>query len=152
VARFGLDLPRAGLLVPLVAGAVLLIVGEFLTVREIRAVTAVPEGGTMSGGSHHGYALAVIGLALLPMSYGAVIGGSRPAAVAALVLAVAATFVVLVIDLPALDETGLIGRTYELAEARAGPGFYLESLGAALALVGAIGALVLQRREPDYQR
>jgi hypothetical protein len=33
-------------LVPLVAGALLLILAEFLTVREIKAVTVVPPGGT----------------------------------------------------------------------------------------------------------
>ena len=145
VARFGLDLPRAGLLALLVGGALLLIVGEFLTVREIHAGGAIPAGGTTSGGSHHGYALGLIGLALLPMAWGAVVGGSRPAAIAALVLALGAAGVVLFIDLPMLDETGLLGRTYELAEARPGPGFYVQSLGAALALIGAVGTLVFRR-------
>ena len=42
-----------------------------------------------------------------------------------------------------LDDTGLIGRTYELAEARPAAGFYLESLGAALALVGSVAALLV---------
>ena len=145
MARFGLDLPRAGLLLALVAGALLLIAGEFLTVREINAGGTVPAGGTTSGGSHHGYALALLGLALLPMAYGAVVGGSRPAAVAAVVLALGAAGVVLFVDRPVLDETGLIGRTYDLAEARPGPGFYVESLGATLALVGAVAVLALRR-------
>src|ERR671918_38995 len=73
-------------LVPLLAGALLLIVAEFLTVREIRAVTVVPPGGTETGGALHGYALGIIGLAMLPMSYGAVVRAARPAAVALLVL------------------------------------------------------------------
>jgi hypothetical protein len=133
-------------LVPLVAGALLLILAEFLTVREIRAVTVVPPGGTETGGGLHGYALGIIGLAILPMAYGAVVRGARPAAIALVVLAVAACAIVLAIDLPVLDETGLIGRTYDLAEARPGTGFYLESLGAALALVGAVATLVMQPR------
>ena len=137
---------RYGLLVPLVAGALLLIAAEFATVREIRAVTVVPPGGTETGGGLHGYALGVIGLALLPMSYGAVVRRARPAAVALLVLGLAACAIVLLVDRPALDDTGLIGRTYDLAEARAATGFYLEALGAALALVGAVGALALSRR------
>jgi hypothetical protein len=134
---------RSALLVPLVAGALLLIVAEFVTVREIRAVAVVPAGGTETGGGLHGYALGLIGLAILVMSYGAVVRGSRPAALALVVLALAACAIVLFVDRPVLDDTGIIGRTYDLAEARPATGFYLESLGAGLALVGAVAALVL---------
>ena len=133
-------------LVPLVAGALLLILAEFLTVREIKAVTVVPPGGTETGGGLHGYALGIIGLAILPMAYGAVVRGARPAAIALLVLALAAVAIVLFVDRPVLDDTGLIGRTYDLAEARPAIGFYLESLGAALALVGAVAALLMTPR------
>ena len=80
------------------------------------------------------------------MAWGAVRGGSRPAAIAALVLAVIALFVALAIDLPDLNETGLIGRTYDQAEARPRVGFFVETLGATLALLGAIGTLVLRER------
>jgi len=134
------------LLVPLWAGAAALIVAEFLPLYEIRVITAVPNGGEQSAGSHHGYALLVVGLALLPMAWAAVRGGSRPAAFAALALALIAVFVVLVIDLPDLNETGLIGRTYDAAEARPRIGFFVETLGATLALLGAVGALVLRER------
>jgi hypothetical protein len=134
--------PRSALLVPLLAGALLLIVAEFVTVREIRAVTAVPPGGTETGGGLHLYALAVVGLAMLPMAVGAVLGDALPAKVALVSLAVVACGIVLFVDRPALDDTGLIGRTYELAEARPATGFYLESLGAALALVGALATVV----------
>jgi hypothetical protein len=127
------------------AGAVLLLVAEFLTLREIRTVTVVPPGGTVTGGSHHAYALALVAIVMLAMAYGAA-RGARPAAVALLVLALVAVFVVMAIDRPTLDDTGLIGRTYDLAEARPGPGFYVESLGAALALIGAVASLVLGRR------
>jgi hypothetical protein len=135
-------------LVPLVAGALMLVAGEFMVVREIRAVTVVPPGGSETGGGLHGYALAVIGVALLPMAYGAVVGRARPAALAVLVLALAACAIVLFVDRPALDDTGSIGTLYELAEAHPGPGFYVAAAGAALALVGAIGALVLSVRTP----
>jgi hypothetical protein len=134
------------LLAPLVVGATLLIVAEFLPLYEIRAITAVPAGGHKSTGAHHGYALLVVGIALLPMAWGAVRGGSRPAALAALALALIALFVALVIDLPDLNETGLIGRTYDQAEARPRVGFFVETLGATLALLGAIGTLLLRER------
>jgi hypothetical protein len=127
-------------------GAGLLIVAEFLPLYEIRVVTAVPKGGHHTVGGHHGYALLVIGLALIPMAWGALRGGSRPAAIACLVLAVIALFVALAIDLPDLNETGLIGRTYDQAEARPRVGFFVETLGATLALLGSIGTLVLRER------
>jgi len=130
-------------LVPLAAGALLLIVAEFLTVREITAVTVVVPGGTETGGGLHGYALGVIGLVLLPMSWGAVVGRARPAAVAVLVLALIAAWIVLFVDRPVLDDAGLIGRTYDRAVASPGPGFYVECIGAGLALAGAVWALAL---------
>ena len=48
----------------------------------------------------------------------------------------------LLIDYPALDEEGLIGRNYDLAEARPSTGFWLELAGA-LALL-ASGLLLLR--------
>jgi hypothetical protein len=134
------------LLGAMLLGALLLIVGEFLPLYEIRVVTAVPRGGHHSVGAHHLYANALIGLAMLPMAWGAVKGGSRPAAFAVLALAVVAIFIALAIDLPDLNETGLIGRTYDQAEARPRVGFFVETLGATLALLGAIGTLVLRER------
>ena len=56
-------LARAAPAALLVIAALTLIVAEFLDFRRIVAVTVVPPGGTMTGGSHHGYALAVIGVA-----------------------------------------------------------------------------------------
>ena len=106
----------------------------------------VPPGGTETGGGLHGYALGIIGVAILVFSYGAVVRGARPAAIALVVLAVVACGIVLFVDRPLLDDTGLIGRTYDLAEARPAIGFYLESLGAALALVGAVATLVMTPR------
>ena len=133
-------------LVPLVAGALLLIVAEFLTVREIVVVTVVPPDGTDTGGSLHLYALGVLGLAMLPMAYGAVVRGARPAAVALVVLAVVACAIVLFVDRPGLDDAGIFARTYDQAQAQPATGFYLESLGAALALIGAVAALALTPR------
>jgi hypothetical protein len=137
---------RYAALAPLVAGAVLLIAGEFITAREIRALSVVPAGGTETGGALHGYALGVIGVAILVMSFGAVIGGARPAAVALLALSLAACVIVVFVDRPVLDDTGLIGQTYDLAEARPAAGFYLQSVGAVLALIGAVGAMTVTAR------
>ena len=133
-------------LVAIAAGALGLIVAEFLTLREIRTITAVPRGGTVTGGSNHAYALAVIGVALLPMAFGAVIRGARPAAVACLVLALAAAAIVLAVDLPHINDPGIFAETYELAQARPAVGFYVESSATALALIGAVAALALAPR------
>ena len=97
---------RYGPLALIVGGALALIVAEFLTMREIKAVTAVPAGGRTTGGAHHGYALAIVGLAALPMGVGAALGGSRPAAVAVTALGLVAVAIVLLADAPSLDDTG----------------------------------------------
>ncbi len=137
---------RYGPLVVLLVGALLLIVAEFMTLYEIRAVTAVPAGGTKSVGGHHAYALLIVGVVLVPMAFGAVRGGSRPAAIAVLVLALVAAGIVAFVDLPDLNETGLIGRTYDEAQARPRAGFFVESQGATLLLVGAVATLLFRRR------
>jgi hypothetical protein len=137
---------RYGLLVVLLAGALLLVVAEFMTLYEIRAVTAVPAGGTKSVGGHHAYALLIVGAVLVPMALGALHGGSRPAAIAVLVLALVAAGIVALVDLPDLNETGLIGRNYDAAQARPRAGFFVECLGATLALVGAVATQLFRRR------
>ena len=133
---------RAWPVVLLLAGAALLAVAEFATLYDVRVITAVPKGGHHSVGAHHSYALLIVAIALVPMALGAVLVGSRAAAAACLVLAAVAVFVVLAIDLPDLDQTGLVGESYEGAQTVTRSGFYLESLGAALAVVGAVAALV----------
>ena len=61
----------------------------------------------------------------------------------------------LAIDLPDVDEVGLIGELYEQAATSPKIGFYLETLGAALLLLAAVATLVLrpgQRRPPRRAR
>jgi len=135
---------RLAPVVLLLAALAALVAAEFSTLREIKAVTVVPEGGTTSGGSHHGYALLVIAVAAAVMAFGALRGDSRPAALAVVALGLAALLIVLVIDLPSLDDTGLIGRTYDLAEARPSTGFWLELAGAIALVAG--GLLLLRSR------
>jgi hypothetical protein len=143
-ARLRPPLARYGPLAALWLAGAGLILSEFLTYREIVAVTVVPEGGITKGGSHHGYALALLGLASLPMSFGAVLGGSRPASAAVTVLGGLSLAIILIFDVPSLNDTGLIGRTYDLAEAGPGPGFWLSLLCAAVLLVG--GLLLMRSR------
>jgi hypothetical protein len=137
---------RIALLAVPLAGAGLLVAAELSTLYDVRVVTAVPAGGTYSAGGHHGYALAAIAVAIVVMAFGAVLGGSRPAAVAVVVLALAALAVALFADLPDVHETGLIGRTYDAARAEPRAGLYLELAGGCVALVG--GALILLLGRP----
>ena len=155
-ARVRPPLVRWGPLVLLWLAGAGLILSEFLTYREIVAVTVVPEGGITKGGSHHGYALGLLGLASLPMAFGAVIGRSRPASAAVAVLGGLALAIIAAFDVSSLDDTGLIGRTYDLAEASPGPGFWLSVACSAVLLVG--GLLLLRsrvsaaREESDVRR
>ena len=135
---------RLALLVLPLTGAGLLVAAEFSTLYDVRVVTAVPEGGSFSAGGHHGYALGVIVAGIVVMSLGAVLGGSRPAAVAVLVLALGALAIALLVDLPDTDQTGLIGRTYDAAVAEPRAGLYLEIAGGCCALIGAAVILVVR--------
>jgi len=136
------------------AGAGLLVAAELSTLYEVRVVTAVPEGGSFPGGRHHGYAIAIIAAGIVAMAAAAVLRGSRPAALAVLVLALAALAIALLIDLPDVHETGLLGRAYEAARAEPRAGFYLELAGGCVALLGAALILVVRARlaEPHQSR
>jgi hypothetical protein len=140
------------LLVLPVTGAGLLLAGEFSTLYDVRVVTAVPEGGSFSAGGHHGYAQAVIAVAIAIMAAGAVLGGSRPAAIAVLVLALGSLAIALLVDLPDVHETGLIGRTYDAAKAEPRSGLYLEIAGGCAALLGAALILAVRPARPPQSR
>jgi hypothetical protein len=151
VAASGLpSAARLALLALPLAGAALLVAAEFATLYDVRVVTTVPEGGSFSTGGHHGYAQLPIALAIAVMAFGAVAGGSRPAAVAVLVLALLSLAITLLVDLPDVHETGLIGRTYDAASAEPRAGLYLELAGGCAALFGA--ALILAARPARPRR
>lgn len=138
-------LRRHGLLALALLGCVLLIVAEFSDLYSVRVITATVAHGSVGG--HHAYALLVVALAAAVMALGATIGASRPAAMALVVLAAAALFVVLAIDLPAVGETGRYGMNFEQARARAEGGFKLETAGAIVLLVAAVAILAFGPRE-----
>jgi drug/metabolite transporter (DMT)-like permease len=134
-------LARLAALLLAAAGCVLLVVAEFSTLYEIQVITVVKEA--TDGREHHAYALLVIAVGAAFMAYGGIVGGARPAQYGLLALALAALFVVLVIDFPDLDEEGFIGEAFERAEATPQTGFYLESLGAVLLLLSSVATLLL---------
>ena len=83
-------------------------------------------------------ALLLLGLLTLAMGVGAAFGKSRPAAVALIVIGVVVLGITLLGDLPASDDTGLIGRDYAEATASAGTGLWLELIGGILAVVAGL--------------
>ena len=137
---------RAALFALALVACVLLAVAEFTDLNEIRILTVTREG--VGVGSHHGYALLIIAVAAAVMAFGA-FRGSRPAALALAVLGAAALLVVLLVDLPDVDATGLYGRDYEQAEAQAVTGFYLETAGAILLLVAGVATVVFGGAAPE---
>jgi hypothetical protein len=139
-------MPRTVLLIALLAAAAALIAAEFMTFAEVRVITAVPPGGTRTGGAHHGYALAVIGVAMVPLAFGALRGRSRPAAIGLVALAVAALAIVVAVDWPATDDSGALAQVYELARAHARAGFYVELAAACVALIASAATLALVPR------
>jgi hypothetical protein len=90
-------------------------------------------------------ALLLLGLLTLAMGAGAAFGRSRPAALALVVIGVVVLGITLGVDLPASDDTGLIGRRYAAAKATAGTGLWLELAAGVLAVV----AGVLRLLRPD---
>jgi hypothetical protein len=90
-------------------------------------------------------ALLLLGLLTLAMGVGAALGKSRPAAVALIAIGVVVLGLALLVDLRASDDTGLIGRDYDQAEATPGPGLWFELAAGVLAVVA--GALRVIRPE-----
>jgi hypothetical protein len=133
-----------GLLAPAALGAVLLCVAEATTVVELRVgdVVRVAE----SGADRHGWALLVLGVAALPLAWGAAVGRARPAAFALLAIGAAALVFFAVGDLPDTRATGELGIHYEDAHAAAGPGLWLELAGGLLLVAAAVAALTLPAR------
>lgn len=97
------------------------------------------------GFERHSIALLLLGLLTFVMGSGAAFGRSRPAAIALIAIGVVVLGVALAIDLPASDDTGVIGQDYAQAQASAGPGLWFEIIGGALAVL----AGVLRLLRPD---
>ena len=122
-------------------GAILLIVADLETLIEIKVLTVSKE--SISGGSHHAYALLILGIFALPMAYGATRGGSRPAMAALAAIGVVSLVIMLAVDLPDIHKTGVIGQRFTDASASPKTGFYLETLGGFLLLIAGSAGLIL---------
>jgi hypothetical protein len=138
--------------------AVLMVVTEFLVVASVDVASgscevindANPEMAdrcSLSGFERHGGALLLLAALTLAMAFGASVGGSRPAALALVLIGGLVLALGLFADLPETGETGAIGQNFEGAEGSPGPGLYTELVAGALALgAGVTRVLAAGRR------
>ena len=99
---------------------------------------ALADDCSQTGLERSSVALSLLGLLTFAMGIGAAFGRSRPAAVALIAIGLVVIGITLLGDLPASDDTGLIGRDYEQAEASAGIGLWFELIGGILAVVAGL--------------
>jgi hypothetical protein len=91
-----------------------------------------------SGIDRSSIALLLLGLLTFLMGYGAAFGRSRPAALALIGIGVVVLGITLLSDLPASDDTGLIGRDYDAASASAELGLWFEGIAGVLAVLAGV--------------
>jgi hypothetical protein len=138
------------------AAAVLMLLTEVTTVISIDVAVGscdsiydtnpeLADDCEQKGFERSSVALLLLGLLTLVMGSGAAFGRSRPAAVALVGIGVVVLGIALLVDLPASDDTGLIGRRYAAAEATAGTGLWFELAAGILAVCA--GALRVIRPE-----
>ena len=137
------------------AAGLLLIITEFSRLSYVTTITATcsdfADPGlrdsclTVGHESHH-YGFAILGLFVILMTFGAAVGGSRPAAVALLVAGALGLGITLLHDLPNTSKTGEIGVAFARGVAHKGNGFWFELVGSSLAL--ACGVFLTVRTPP----
>jgi hypothetical protein len=151
VSRYAIAVATAALI-----GGVLMLLAEVTTVISVDLKTTSCEGiydtnpsladdCNLVGFERHSVALLLLGLLTFVMGSGAAFGRSRPAAVALIVIGAVVLGVALALDLPASDDTGVIGQDYDQAYATVGLGFWFEVLGG----VAAVLAGLLRVIRPD---
>jgi hypothetical protein len=144
-----------------VAGALLLLVAEFTPLLHVRSGAGARVIDTISTGSHQSYALVPLALAALLFSVTIWRTRNRLALLATGLLGVVALLIALLGDLPDAQANGLIGTAathYAVAAASPATGLYLETAGAVLLIISAVGGLLLlpaptrPRRPPATRR
>jgi hypothetical protein len=137
--------------------AVLLVVTEFSTIASVDVAGGscelindtdpeLADRCTLTGFDRNGGAFLLLAVLVAAMAWGAGVGGSRPAAIALVVVGVLVLGWALLVDLPVTNETGAIGLNFEGATATAGPGLTIELIAGALALGAGLVALLAPSR------
>jgi hypothetical protein len=157
-----LDPVRIGVVAAGTLGGVLVVASDFATLRSVKVLTAscsdlaqpsLRGACVTHGGEEHAYALVLLGLVALAMTWGAGVGRSRPAALALAVIGAAVIGIALATDVPDIHKTGVLGERFEQAHAQAGPGLWMELVGGALLFVaGVVASTLRQPRRRTAQR
>ncbi len=134
-ARLRLAMSVAGLL-----GALLLVVATFATVVRLESGRAAVGGLSSSGWDRHGPALLLLAVAAVVL-LGVGLRGARVGFAGLAACGLTAVVIALAWDAPDLNSVGAVGDIYSRAQAHAGAGFYLETLGGVLLL--AAGGVLL---------
>jgi hypothetical protein len=142
-----LALVAAGLLVAAELAPVLTIEITEAGSCEIVADPELRDTCAPTGGERHSYAFVLLGLFGLVMAWGAGVGESRPAAAAVALAGAVVLAITLIRDLPATDDTGLIGTLFEQAVARPAAGLYLAIAGGVLMVLAGIFGLLRRQIE-----
>ena len=138
------------------AAGLLLVITDFLHISYVTTITAscsdfadpkLRDSCLTIGHESHHWGFVVLGLFVMVMTFGAAVGGSRPAAVALLVAGVVGLGITLLHDLPNTTKKGEIGVAFARAKAHKGAGFWVELVASALA-IGAGAFIVVRRPEP----
>jgi hypothetical protein len=144
VSRFAIAVAAAALL----AGVLMLLTEVTTVIRvDLRNTSceviydsnpSLADDCSQTGLERSSVALLLFGLITFAMGAGAAFGKSRPAAVALIAIGAIVLGFTLLGDLPASDDTGLIGRDYEQAEASAGIGLWFELAAGILAVLAGL--------------
>jgi hypothetical protein len=141
------------LLLPILAaaGAVMLLSSAFATVISVDVASGsceqlndaeptLADRCVQTGFERHSIVFPLLALAVVLMALGAWRGGSRPAAAALVAFGAVAAGITVLSDLPASNNTGVIGRNFAGASAQPGAGLWLALFGGLLTiLAGAAG-------------
>jgi len=136
-------------------GALLLFVAEFTTLYEVKTASSVGPVRSVSTGSHHAYAMALIAIVVAAFAVGVWRAGGRPALLAIGVLGLIALLISLLGDLPDAHGNGLVANSsghFEIASATPSGGMYMESLGAVVLIITCASAFILLGPPPRLQR
>lgn len=128
------------------AGAILLLVAEFMPLLQVHSSLHRAPIATLSTGSHDSYALLPIALLTAFFSFVVWRTRSRLGLLATGVLGLVAVLIALIGDLPDAQATGLVGSAashFAIATSSPAVGFYLETLGAVLLIITSVGGLLL---------
>ena len=140
-----------------VVAAILLVAAELSNLRHTTVITASchdlagPDADKCSrtGGQQHSYALILLAVLMLVMTWGAVVGRARAAALAMIAIGAAVLVIAFAFDRPDTHKVGVLAEDFSGAKEHPGAAIPLEIAGGAVAIAGGLLGLLRRRREPE---